>query len=149
MQGTPGGVTAESGSGVSQTCWSARLVNRQVARIARQRGPLSLKDAETLCEKLTASSAAGCRKCTPREGVLFNAWSVFGVLPEEYMSKSDDELSVTLGGRAAEAVTELVDTSPRSRDRSSPARSPMHPTPASVLLVAITCLNQVLHRPPW
>ena len=111
MQGTPGGVdSGEWVGGFSDLLERAVGQSVQVARIARQRGPLSLKDAETLCEKLTSALVGGrvlgskypagkayARQCLERAGVL----------PEEYMSKSDDELSVTLGGRAAEAVTEL------------------------------------------
>ena len=107
----PVGWTAENGRGFC-TCWSAVGQSVQVARIARQRGPLSLKDAETLCGEadICPSSAAGCSEVSTPRGKAYARQQCLeraGVLPEEYMSKSDDELSVTLGGRAAEAVTEL------------------------------------------
>ena len=111
MQGTPGGVdSGEWVGGFSDLLERAVGQSTQVARIARQRGPLSLKDAERLCEKLTSSLVGGRvlgskhpagkaygRQCLERAGVP----------PEEYMSKSDDELRLALCVRASEAVTQL------------------------------------------
>ena len=111
MQGTPGGVdSGEWVGGFSDLLERAVGQSTQVARIARQRGPLSLKDAEGLCEKLTSSFVGGRvlgskhpagkaygRQCLERAGVP----------PEEYMSKSDDELRLALCVRASEAVTQL------------------------------------------
>jgi len=111
MQGTPGGVdSGEWVGGFSDLLERAVGQSTQVARIARQRGPLSLKDAERLCEKLTSSLVGGRvlgskhpagkaygRQCLERAGVP----------PEEYMSKSDDELRLALCVRASEAVARL------------------------------------------
>ena len=111
MQGTPGGVdSGEWVGGFSDLLERAVGQSTQVARIARQRGPLSLKDAERLCEKLTSSLVGGRvlgSKHPAGKAYGRQCLEHAGVPPEEYMSKSDDELRLALCVRASEAVTQL------------------------------------------